>query len=170
MVYLGACPQCGGDVTTDSDFCPHCGQLFERAGIQQCGLHPDREARGVCIICHSTVCRECSKLVMGKMFCADHKKVEVVQDWANVFTSAEVHEAELARSILESRNVKVQIQNFQSIGYVWGGSDSAISRSQISQPAKVFVPIPDYLRALQFLVEWKSGAESADESAEKTIE
>jgi hypothetical protein len=42
---------------------------------------------------------------------------------------------------------------------VWdGGGDSALSRSAISKPAKVFVPIPEYLKAKESLEEWKSGA------------
>lgn len=166
MAELGACSQCSGDVTADSDFCPHCGLLLEAAGVQQCEMHPDKDARGVCIICHSLVCRRCSKRVMGRMFCSDHKEVEVVQDWANAFESTETHEADLARSILESCGVSVQLQNAQSIGFIWGaGSESAISRSQINKPVKVFVPIPDYLRALQQLAEWKSGDDGSDRSS-----
>ncbi len=169
MADLGTCAQSGGDVTPDRDFCPHCGQLLAPAGIRQCESHPEREARGVCIICHSLVCRSCSKRVIGKIFCTGHKDVEVVQDWANVFESAEAHEADLARSILESCGLKVQLQNAEAVGFIWGaGNESAISRSQINRPVKVFVPIPDYLRAIQHLAEWESGGAAATGPANDT--
>jgi hypothetical protein len=83
--------------------------------------------------------------------------VEVVLDWANVFQSNDVTEAELARSVLESEGFTLQTQNFQSIGYIWqGGGESSFSRSAVNRPAKVFVPIPEYLKARDVVLEWDS--------------
>jgi hypothetical protein len=81
----------------------------------------------------------------------------VEQDWAEVFRSTELSEADLVKSVLESIGHKVQVQNFNSVGFIWdGGGDSPISRSNINKPAKVFVPIPEYLDAVQELEEWRS--------------
>jgi len=83
--------------------------------------------------------------------------VELVLDWANVFQSNDVTEAELLRSVLEAEGLTVQTQNFQSIGYIWdGGGDSPLSRSAVNRPAKIFVPIPEYLAAQRVVLDWSS--------------
>ena len=65
----------------------------------------------------------------------------------------------MVRAFLEAAEHKVLVQNFAPVGFLWdGGGDSALSRSAISKPAKIFVPIPEYLKAKESLEEWKSGA------------
>ena len=88
----------------------------------------------------------------------------MAEDWVKVFQSHEVTEADLARAVLQTAGFKVQMQNFSSIGYLWeGGGDSPVSRMQVGRPAKVFVPIPDFERALETLKEWDSGRMEASE-------
>jgi len=164
---LVRCPHCSNEITSDSDFCPHCGILFAGAGNAPCDLHQLEFGVGVCIICRKVCCRECGTTVRGRFFCTVHKKVRVEEDWAEVFRSTEIADAELIKSVLESAGQKVLVQNFNSIGFVWdGGGDSPISRSNINKPAKVFVPIPEYLNAAQVVEEWKSSEKdiSLDES------
>jgi hypothetical protein len=151
------CPRCSGEVTLDSDFCPHCGILFERAKGAYCDTHQTSEASGVCIICRKVVCPQCSKKVRGRILCLDHTEIEVQQDWARVFQSTEINDAELIKSVLEKAQYRVLVQNFGSIGYAWdGGGDSPQSRSNLLRPAKVFVPIPEYLDAAKTVKEWQS--------------
>lgn len=158
------CSRCGDEVTPDSEFCPHCGFLFSKAGKQHCDNHPDVKAEGICVICRTLICNECGKAVHGKHFCLDHTAVEVQQDWALVFQSSDINDSALVKAFLESTGFKVLVQNFNSIGFVWdGGGDSSISRSAISKPAKVFVPIPEYLKAEAALTEWKSGEAETDD-------
>lgn len=159
------CSSCGDEVTSDSEFCPHCGSLFSETGTVWCDNHPEAEAEGICIICRTLACAECGRAVRGKFLCLSHAKVEVQQDWARVFQSTEINDSSLVKAFLESNGFKVLGQNFNSIGYVWdGGGDSSLSRSAISKPAKVFVPIPEYLKAEAALAEWKSGeAEPSEE-------
>jgi hypothetical protein len=96
-------------------------------------------------------------LIAGRTFCQAHRKVAVQEDWAEVFRSTEVADAELIKSLLESTGHKVLGQNFNSIGFIWdGGGDSPISRSNINKPAKVFVPIPEYLQAMEIVYDWRS--------------
>lgn len=152
------CSQCGEEVTRDSDFCPHCGVLFSTESGEMCDTHTQHSAEGVCIICRKLVCKECGGVVRGRTFCLQHRGIEVQQDWASVFQSTDINESELVKAFLESAGYKVLVQNFTPVGFVWdGGGDSAISRSNLSKPAKIFVPIPEYLKAEQGLKEWKSG-------------
>jgi RNA polymerase subunit RPABC4/transcription elongation factor Spt4 len=152
------CDNCKGEITQDSDFCPHCGMLFEEAGEIPCDSHADRRGWGVCIICRKVVCDEDGILVDGRAFCPEHDQVVVQQDWAQVFSSSDVEEAELCKSVLEANGFKVQVQNFQSVGYVWGGGgDSMISRSNLGRPAIVLVPIPEFVKAAEMLAEWEAG-------------
>lgn len=152
------CSHCGEEVTPDSEFCPHCGALFPEAGQVVCDTHSSSPATGICIICRKLVCDECGKFVYGRCFCLEHRGVEVQQDWARVFQSTEINDSGLVKSFLESNGFKVLDQNFAPIGYVWdGGGDSSISRSNVNRPAKVFVPIPEYLKAEEALKEWRSG-------------
>ena len=96
------CSHCGEEITEDSDFCPHCGTLFEEAGEVFCDLHPQDSGAGVCIICRKLSCEECGVQVRGRFFCSAHRKIKVEQDWAEVFRSTEISEAELVKSVLES--------------------------------------------------------------------
>jgi len=159
MTQYAKCPNCGGDVTEDSDFCPHCGELYPAAQNAYCDTHQTTNATGVCIICRKLVCPGCSKVVHGRTLCEDHIRVEVQQDWANVFESTEINDAELIKSVLEKAQFHVLGQNFGSIGYAWdGGGDSPQSRSNLMRPAKVFVPIPEYVEAFEAVREWQSSA------------
>lgn len=164
-----SCSSCNEEITVDSDFCPHCGVLFEAAGGEMCETHPANAAQGICIICQKLICEECGKEVWGRRFCLEHRNVEVQQDWAKAFQSTDINDSELVKSLLESNGFKVLVQNFLAIGGVWdGGGDSSISRSNINKPAKVFVPIPEYLRAEEVLKEWKSGDADAREQVSDT--
>jgi hypothetical protein len=157
MEYIN-CENCEGEITADSDFCPHCGVLLKGKGTLRCETHAQRIATGVCVICRKIVCIECSARVKGRTLCFDHKKIEIKQDWARVFQSSEIGDSELVKALLESEGFHIQVQNFNSIGFVWdGGGDSPISRSNISKPAKVFVPLPEFLDAAEVIREWNSG-------------
>lgn len=82
-----------------------------------------------------------------------------------VFKSTDINESEFAKSFLESNGFKVLVQNFTPMGYAWdGGGDSPLSRSNLNKPAKVFVPIPEYVKAEEAVREWKSGSAETQES------
>jgi hypothetical protein len=86
--------------------------------------------------------------------------VKIEQDYALVYSSADIADAELARAVLDSRGFKVVVRDFTPIGYVWDGAgDSTLSREMLRKQAKVFVPIPDYAAALVVLNEWSTGTE-----------
>lgn len=161
------CNRCAEEVTADSDFCPHCGVLFVEAGDVFCDEHTQKSAKCICIICRKLCCEECGVKIGGRNFCQSHCKVKVQQDWAEVFRSTEITDAELVKSVLESVGHKVLVQNFNSIGFIWdGGGDSPISRSNVNKPAKVFVPIPEYCDAVKVVEEWRSS--NTETSLDKT--
>jgi RNA polymerase subunit RPABC4/transcription elongation factor Spt4 len=163
------CPACSEEITDDSDYCPHCGIIIQAAEDTLCEQHPLRPASGVCIICHKVMCTECSVMNLNRIFCPEHAEIEVQQDWALVYQSTEITNAELVKSVLESSGHKVSVQNFNSIGFVWGGGgDSSISRSNINMPAKVFVPIPEYSDAISTIEEWGDGEDGSADKEENT--
>ncbi len=156
MADMITCSNCQGEVTSDSEFCPHCGYLLTDEKLF-CELHPEKEAGGVCIICQRLVCEICCEESEHRVFCLDHLEVIVDGDWAEVFRSTDVHEAELAKSLLQDAKHHVEVQNFGSVGYAWdGGGDNPQSRSNLNSPSKIFVPINEYITAKQMLEGWRN--------------
>ena len=159
MSELTTCEHCEREVTADSDYCPHCGFLFEGGEKVTCDTHPLSDAIGVCIICGKPLCELCGETNEDRLFCPDHLDVSVEEDWAEVMVSTDINEAELAKAVLEGAGIHVQVRDFGSIGYAWdGGGDSSLSRSQLGKPARIFVPISEYLGARETLNDWRSSA------------
>lgn len=153
------CPHCSGELTPESDFCPHCGNLLEDEGNVFCSMHPHVPGIAVCVICRRVVCRECGKKKSGRWLCLDHENVKMEQDWALIFESPDINEAELIKSVLESVGQRVVVRNFGPNNVVWeGGGDSLFSRQALNRPAKVFVPIPEYEKAKLALDEWTASS------------
>ena len=160
MHEYGPCPSCDGEITEDSDFCPHCGILFEKKIRVPCDTHSQGQAVGVCILCRALLCHECVHTKGGRRFCSEHRNVKVEQDWALIFQSNDINEAELVRSFLESISQQLILRNFTPHGFVWdGGGDSLFSRQAVNRPAKLFVPIPDYVGARKALEEWEAAGQ-----------
>lgn len=163
---LDKCGNCKAEVTTDSDFCPHCGVLFEHTPIVACETDFDQEAIGVCIICRKRVCERCCEVKSKRMFCPEHNKVEVSQDWARVFQADNMLETELMRAFLASLGIPVVMQERGASyhGALIGAVDPR-ARERLRHPSKVFVPIPEYLKAIEHLQSWNS-AQAIGESFE----
>jgi len=80
--------------------------------------------------------------------------VEVSEDWAVAFKSVDYYEANIVRGKLESAGITVNPRNNTSIGFIADGFiDSAIGRSILRYPVKVFVPLDQYLDAVDILKE-----------------
>ena len=147
------CDYCSEDVTADSEFCIHCGALFEADG-QFCEVHTSSPAVAVCVICHRLLCGECRVLKGRRSFCADHEKVETSEGWAVAFQSVDYYEANIIRGKLESAGLTVNPRNNTSIGFIADGFiESAIGRSILKYPVKVFVPLDQYLEAVEVIAE-----------------
>ena len=140
MSELTTCANCDKEVAEDSDFCPHCGYLFKDAPLAMCDTHHDSEASGVCIICQNLVCPRCREVRSKRLFCAEHRTVTVEQDWAMVIESPSLIDAEIQKSYLEDNGI-------QALGQSLG------VRMKNRGTARVYVPIPDYLRSMKLLEE-----------------
>ncbi len=131
-------------------------------GTVRCDTHGSRPAFAACVICAVPLCKDCVRISNGRALCDDHQQVIVEQDWALVYSSFEINDAELAKSVLEEAGFKVVTRDFLPIGYVWDGAgDSAFSRSALRKPAKIFVPVQEFVNASEVLDEWSGGGEAS---------
>jgi RNA polymerase subunit RPABC4/transcription elongation factor Spt4 len=157
------CEHCSNEVTLDSEFCPNCGSLFPGDIPLHCDTHSSKVATGVCVVCHALLCSACGTSPHSRLLCPAHAVVILEEGWAEVFRSTDVNEAEMAKAFLESEGYTVNPTDFGSVGYVWdGGGDSSMSRSALNKPARLFVPIPDYVKAKEVLQDWQSSSEFQD--------
>lgn len=152
------CMSCGEEVTPDSDFCPHCGVMYELAGKQSCETHPSETATAVCIICRRVLCAQCRFMREGRSFCGDHEAVRVEQDWAVVYESQDPADAQLVKSFLDSIGQKSLVREVVPYGFAWdSGGHGDVSFHMINRGVSVFIPIPDFLAAEENLRAWESG-------------
>ncbi|MGA9115686.1 MAG: hypothetical protein WB626_02815 [Bacteroidota bacterium] len=163
MADAPLCVRCSGSLPPGADYCPRCGVLLAPAH-PACDLHPDREAAGVCVLCERLLCGECAWRAGARSVCAAHAGVFFRGEWVEVFRSSEVAEADMARAVLESEGCPVHTVDFGPVGYVWeGGGEHPLSRSALNKPARVLVPIPEFLRAEKTLNEWRSAEAGSGE-------
>ena len=147
------CTNCFEAVTADSDFCVHCGFLLSEEDFF-CEKHPALKAVAVCVICRRLMCEECTNKQGAKMLCEEHKKIEISEDWAVAFQSVDFYEANIVRGKLESAGVTVNPRNNASIGFIADGfMEGPIGRSILKYPVKVFVPLDQYLKAIEVVAE-----------------
>ena len=152
------CPSCKNEITPDSDFCPHCGIIFDDASeLAYCEVHMGVHEGGVCIICRKLLCRECAVNVSSRLFCMDHADLEVQQDYVNVFESSDPSEVTLVFSILEQAGIQALSQNVPRAIPNPLLVDDNFFRTSLGQLAKIFVPIPLYAPACKVLEEWEEG-------------
>ncbi|MCX6136730.1 MAG: zinc ribbon domain-containing protein [Ignavibacteriales bacterium] len=152
-VLVEECPSCGGDVESGGDYCPHCGALLTEEFVP-CSKHPEAQAEGICIICKDPLCPDCINSKTGRILCGAHKKVEVSEGWAVAFESTDFYEASLVNGKLENAGITVAQRNSDGIGFIAGGFiETAIGRTILKYPVKVFVPIEQYLEAVSIVNE-----------------
>lgn len=129
-----SCERCNADVTADSEFCPHCGILFEGASDVRCEVDGQNAAAGVCVLCQTLVCRSCGTEVAGRFRCHSHAAVEVAMDFANVYESKVLANVDLVRAVLAQAGFVVIDQYLDP-------------KPGVAAPLKLFVPIPQYCEA-----------------------
>jgi hypothetical protein len=152
-VEYDECAHCSEQVTKESDFCIHCGVLLSDEKFH-CKNHPATPAVAVCTLCRCLLCVDCKTERQGRMLCDEHKAVEISEDWAVAFQSVDYYEANIIRGKLESSGITVNPRNNTSIGFIADGFiESAIGRSILRYPVKIFVPLDQYIGALEILKE-----------------
>lgn len=133
------CARCDEDYS-GSDACPSCGALNEAT---TCDEHPDREARGRCVICGRAVCEQCRDDEQRAYLCADHDGVVVIEGWAQVYSTTSEFEAQLVRENLRAEGMEAQI--FSQRDRVF-----SVDLGELSI-VRLLVPVWEYERALQVI-------------------
>ncbi len=154
---LDICDNCGKEAPLDMDFCPRCGTLYAEDQYS-CTNHPLASAKGVCIICEQLYCEECLTQRGKKYLCEAHRNVEVREDWALIFKSSDFYEAQIIRGKLESAGITTNPLNTTNPGFIADGMiESAIGRSLLRYPIKIFVPLDQFLEAEEILSDSEPG-------------
>lgn len=137
------CPNCGQQVDVDPAACPRCGGLSQ---ARPCARHPDRLARGSCVICGTVVCQECAGGdVSAPYLCDRHRDVEVVEGWAQVYSTGNDVEAGLIRANLEAEGVDARILSQKD-------RMLTVGLGALSQ-VRILVPASSHERAMRVLAE-----------------
>jgi len=148
---MNQCDNCGGEVDLDSDFCPQCGTLYAEDQYS-CTNHPTGIATGVCVICQQLFCTECLNEKHKRLYCDKHVAIESSEGWTVIFLTADIYEAEIIRTRLESGGFANHSTNTMNIGLLSDGiMDNPLGRIIFKYPIKIFVPADTYLAAQEFL-------------------
>ena len=136
------CPNCGQEVDAAETACAACGQL---ATPTRCALHPEREAPGQCVVCGRAVCEECYAEDQPHYLCPEHRHVEVIEGWAQVYTTADDVEAQLIRENLRAEGIDAEILSQKD-------RMLTVDLGDLSQ-VRVLVPAYAYTQAADVLAE-----------------
>ena len=120
-----------------ADGCPACGTLRVETA---CETHPDREAKGRCVICGRALCDRCSSGSGDAYLCEDHRNVRMIQGWAQVYSTHGEIEAQLVQENLRAEGIDSQIFSQKDHIYPVDLGELSIVR--------VMVPVWEYGAAL----------------------
>ncbi|MGH7506216.1 MAG: double zinc ribbon domain-containing protein [Longimicrobiales bacterium] len=134
------CENCGQRIDAAEPACPACGQLAEAA---RCERHPERPARGQCVVCGSPVCDECDRKNVVHYACPAHHDVPIIAGWAQVYSVADDVEADLIRENLQSEGIDAEVLSQKDHALTVDFGDL----SQI----RLLVPAYEYDRARQVI-------------------
>lgn len=135
-------------------FCPACGRARETL---LCDEHPDREARGVCVVCGRAVCERCSGRGSRVCLCREHRKVRVMEGWAEVYTAHSDVDAWLIQQRLRTADIEARV--FSQRDRVFSVDLGALSI------VRVLVPVWDYLPAREAIAAEPDAAAEPDRCA-----
>jgi hypothetical protein len=110
----------------------------------RCDRHPEREARGVCVVCGTAVCDECDKDEVREFVCPAHHDVPIVDGWAQVYSTSDDVEAQLIRDNLKSEGLEAEILSQKDHFAV------PVDLGDLS-PVRLLVPAASYDEALAVL-------------------
>jgi len=92
------CGNCELELTSEDEFCPRCGSIFDE-GVK-CYKHESKNAEGVCVICNYAFCDECGALKNEIFLCGAHEHYEIFQSLAVVNICKGSYESESLRNSL----------------------------------------------------------------------
>ncbi len=144
------CDNCDGQIAVDAEYCIHCGIVFEKeegGPLIECETHPGTAAVGVCIVCGTPVCRDCSNCKKGKVFCDKDEHVKIHQDWAVVFTAAAEYEAEMVKANLEVAGIKALV--FSQVDHTYFIPMSRLTIVNVMVPKEKLAKATEVLKRLK---------------------
>lgn len=127
------CPQCEQTFDSSEPACPACGR-FQVAGT--CERHPERAAFGQCVVCGSPVCEECDDDDSVHYSCPIHHEIQVIQGWAQVYSTSDDVEASLIRDNLKSEGIDAAVLSQKDRSF-------AVDLGELS-PVRILVPAYQY--------------------------
>jgi hypothetical protein len=122
--------------------CPACGHL-EKA--EKCARHARREAYGRCVICGTAICDDCARPDTVSYLCPDHSDIEVIEGWAQIYSTADDVEARLIRENLQAEGIDAEVLSQKD--HVW-----SVDLGELSQ-VRLLVPAYQYAAARSVLAE-----------------
>ena len=93
------CVHCQAEVQATEEYCPHCGMLFEEERV--CANHHAITAKGACVICGETFCRQCGGWRNDRFLCRAHASYEIYEGMARIYGTLDDSIAQYAHACLE---------------------------------------------------------------------
>lgn len=149
---LDRCPSCGAEAAPEhhcercesvyqgGDSCPRCGLLLAPV---PCPEHPDRAAGSRCVICARAVCDECRVESGLATLCPEHRTVQVIENWAQVYSTTTEFEAQLLCDNLRAEGLDAQIYSQKDRTFNVDLGELSIVR--------LLVPVWEYEQALHVI-------------------
>lgn len=133
------CSRCGGEYA-GTDACPACGRLRVAA---VCAEHPDRAAHSRCVVCGRGLCERCRDEDRAPALCPDHQSVPVIENWAQVYSTADEVEGQLVVENLRAEGIDAQV-------YSQNDHIFPVDLGELSI-VRVLVPVWEYGPALELI-------------------
>ncbi len=125
------CPRCGQNLDPEDRSCAACGRLESAVA---CARHSDRVAVGACVVCGTAACdEECRRQDVRHYLCPAHWNVEVVEGWAQIYTTASDVEAKLIRENLQAEGIDAAILSQKD--HTWSVDVGELAQVRLLVPA-----------------------------------
>ena len=145
------CDFCEHIIKEDDEYCVNCGHIFVDDAL--CNNHEDTEADGVCIICSYAFCGKCGVFQNGVFLCNEHKKYEVLDSFAKIYSSEELTEIEYLKNVLADEGFHPVLVDKKTNRISLAGTEYSFFNSEedssgiVLNEIKLFVPAPEALDA-----------------------
>lgn len=152
---MNNCENCGNLINAGDDFCPDCGSLF--IDNIKCSIHPEIDAKGVCVICTEPYCKTCLGRSDEIFLCNKHSNYEIIEGFAKVFGTQISTEAEYVQKILDDENFHTYLFKRKASPIHMGYENHTLFRASGEKPGhsvneyKVMVPLQEVIAAEEII-------------------
>jgi len=144
------CNFCENEVSSSDNFCSNCGTLFFEN--KSCENHPNKVAKGVCLICFKQLCTDCGLFVNEVFLCEEHSNYEIYEGMAKIFGSSDALQINYINEILEAEGFHPYIYERKTSPLSLGGVDYSLFRASgeylghIINESKIMLPLTEVLK------------------------